>query len=177
MTLQVSANGGEGAESHSTWGQDQPGLGSPPLNDVTPFCHRWLAHGSPWPVPPGQKVLSSGMGRGLVCEASRVLSWLSLWVPDPHAILCSSHMQMWLAGLSVDGTQARRAPACPVLHPPVPTTVQPLGRVRGDVGMKKDQRQWLSMAAVGCPTPWSLPALTLVMGVPCGQAGGRGGPC
>ena len=86
-------------------------------------------------------MLSSGVGRGLVCEASRVLSWLSLRAPGPQAVLCSSHMQMWLAGLSVDGTQARRAPACPVLHPPVPKTVQPLGRVGVDVGMKKDQRQ------------------------------------
>ena len=83
-------------------------------------------------------MLSSGVGRGLVCEASRVLSWLSLRAPGPQAVLCSSHMQMWLAGLSVDGTQARRAPACPVLHPPVPKTVQPLGRVGVDVGMKKD---------------------------------------
>ena len=57
-------------------------------------------------------MLSSGVGRGLVCEASRVLSWLSLRAPGPQAVLCSSHMQMWLAGLSVDGTQARRAPAC-----------------------------------------------------------------
>lgn len=62
------------------------------------------------------------------------------------------------------------SPCLPVLHPPVPTTVQLLGGA--DAGTKKDQRQWLSMAAAGRPAPWSLPALTLGMGAPCGQAGG-----
>lgn len=82
-------------------------------------------------------MLSSGVGWGSVCKVSHALSWLSLRALGPHAILCRSHVQMWLAGLSVDGTQAWRAPACLVLHPPVPMTVQPLGGVGGRYGNEK----------------------------------------
>lgn len=82
-------------------------------------------------------MLSSGVGWGSVCKVSHALSWLSLRALGPHAILCRSHVQMWLAGLSVDGTQAWRAPACLVLHPPVPMTVQPVGGVGGRYGNEK----------------------------------------
>ena len=125
-------------QSSGCWGRDdpapQPGEGRGPSHSVLPSP---AGPREPLAGPPGQKVLSSGVGWGSVCEVSRVLSWLSLRAPGPHAILCRSHVQMWLAGLSVDGTQAWQAPACLVLHPPVPMTVQPLGGVGGRYGNEK----------------------------------------
>ena len=78
---------------------------------TTPLCHSILPSPAgpqePLAGPPRTEGAVLWGGCGSLCEASCVLSWLSLWAPGPRAILGHSHVQMWLARFSVDGTQAQ----------------------------------------------------------------------
>ena len=148
MRLQVMMRPGEGeAESHSTWGHL-------PSVSLHPAIAGWPT-GAPGWSPQDRRCCPLGwVWLGLQGKLCSELAE-SLGSGPPHhprlltrADVAGQIQREWDTGLV--------SPCLPILHPSVPTIVQPPGRE--DAETKKDQRRWLSLAAAGpCRDPGLCP--------------------
>ena len=148
MRLQVMMRPGEGeAESHSTWGHL-------PSVSLHPAIAGWPT-GAPGWSPQDRRCCPLGwvwLGlRGELC--SELAESLGSGPPHhPRSLTCAD-----VAGkVQREWDTGSVSPCLPILHPSVPTIVQPPGRE--DAETKKDQRRWLSLAAAGpCRDPGLCP--------------------